>query len=215
MKQRFWTSSEFTPIFVRSFPPLRRGGGGVVPAEPMAWYAGPELLGLAELPDWPSMFVMPCPPALTPPSQGGGKGSLALSFDRAHQKHAPSKPSREHVQPCRFITPPGGGPLPVHSPTEIDEDFMRRTGRQRRTWAAVVRGVVGLLTLLPAHAEARPRPRHHPRTARSRPFRLVRGRRRARGPTRTCRAACPRYRPTRRTRTRRWRSRRRPLCHTA
>ena len=31
---------------------------------------------------------------------------------------------------------------------------MRRTGRQRRTWAAVVRGVVGLLTLLPAHAEA-------------------------------------------------------------
>ena len=37
----------------------------------MAWYAGPELLGLAELPAWPSMFVMPCPPPLTPPSQGG------------------------------------------------------------------------------------------------------------------------------------------------
>ncbi len=43
----------------------------MVPAEAMAWYAGPELLGLAELPAWPSMFVMPCPPPLTPPSQGG------------------------------------------------------------------------------------------------------------------------------------------------
>ncbi len=31
----------------------------------MAWYAGPELLGLAELPAWPSMFVMPCSPTLT------------------------------------------------------------------------------------------------------------------------------------------------------
>ena len=37
----------------------------------MAWYAVPELLGLAELPAWPSMFVMPCSPPLTPPSQRG------------------------------------------------------------------------------------------------------------------------------------------------
>ena len=37
----------------------------------MAWYAGTELLGRAELPAWPSVFVMPCPPPLTHPSQGG------------------------------------------------------------------------------------------------------------------------------------------------
>ncbi len=43
----------------------------------MAGYAGPDLLGLAELSAWPNMLVMPCPPPLTPPSQGGGKGSLA------------------------------------------------------------------------------------------------------------------------------------------
>jgi hypothetical protein len=31
----------------------------------MAWFAGPELLGPAELPAWQSVFVMPCPPPLT------------------------------------------------------------------------------------------------------------------------------------------------------
>jgi hypothetical protein len=50
----------------------------------MAWYAGPELLGLAELPAWPSMFVMPCPPPLTPPSQGGERArSHCHSITRA------------------------------------------------------------------------------------------------------------------------------------
>ena len=43
----------------------------MVPAEPMAWYAGPELLGLAGLSACPCMFFMPCPPPLTPPSRGG------------------------------------------------------------------------------------------------------------------------------------------------
>jgi hypothetical protein len=72
MKRRFWTSSEFIPISVRSFsPPCEEGIRGGGPGGTMAWYAGPELLGLAELPAWPSMFVMPCPPPLTPPSQGG------------------------------------------------------------------------------------------------------------------------------------------------
>ena len=54
----------------------------------MACDAVPEPLGLAELPSLGrSMFVMPCPPPLTPPSQGGEKArSGALSFDFAHEK---------------------------------------------------------------------------------------------------------------------------------
>ncbi len=53
----------------------------------MAWYAGPEPLGLAELPAWPSTFAMPCPPPLTPPSQGGERNrSLAPAFNRTQQK---------------------------------------------------------------------------------------------------------------------------------
>ncbi len=65
MKRRFWTGSEFTPISVRLFPPCEGGvrGGGL--GGTMAWYAGPELLVLAELPAWPSISVMPCPPPLT------------------------------------------------------------------------------------------------------------------------------------------------------
>ncbi len=71
MKRRFWAISEFIPISARFFSPLAKGGLGGGPGGTMAWYAGPELLGLAELPAWPSMLVMPCPPPLTPPSQGG------------------------------------------------------------------------------------------------------------------------------------------------
>ena len=67
MKRRLWTSSEFIPISVRSFsPPCEGGVRGGGPGGTMAWYAGPEPLGLAELPAWPSTFAMPCPPPLTP-----------------------------------------------------------------------------------------------------------------------------------------------------
>ena len=111
VKRRFWTNSEFIPISAHSFPPLAKGGlGGVVPAERMAWYAGPELLGLAEVPAWPSMFVMPCPPPLTPPSQGGERARCARFVIRSRPpKTRVSKPSREHIQPRGFINPDRGG----------------------------------------------------------------------------------------------------------
>ena len=71
----------------------------------MASYAGPELVGLAELPAWPSVFVMHCPPPLTPPSQGGERArSLALSFDRAPKTRI-SKPSPQYGQQELFISP--------------------------------------------------------------------------------------------------------------
>jgi hypothetical protein len=75
MKRRFWTSFEFTAISVRSIsPPCEGGVRGGGPGGAMARYAGSEPLGLAELPAWPSMFVMPCPPPLERFSDESGAG---------------------------------------------------------------------------------------------------------------------------------------------
>ncbi len=63
----------------------------------MAWYAGPEPLVLAELPTWPSFSVMPCPPPLTPPSEGGEKSAQKIGVNS------------EPVQNRRFNTPGSGG----------------------------------------------------------------------------------------------------------
>ena len=82
-------------------PPCEGGVRGGGPGGIVALYAGPELLGLAELPAWPSMFVMPCPPPLTPPSQVGERArQLALSFHRA-----PKTPPRGGRTVSSFSSP--------------------------------------------------------------------------------------------------------------
>jgi hypothetical protein len=102
------------------FPALRMGEQGGGAGGTVAWYAVPELLGLAELPAWPSVFVMPYPPLRK------GKKGLARIFIRSRApKTRLSKPCREHVQPCRFIThadhPPERG--------EMDAQFLPRVRR--------------------------------------------------------------------------------------
>ena len=69
-------------------PPLRRGaaffsppceggvrGGG--PGGMLAWYAVAGRPDPGETPPRPKVLVMPCPPPLTPPSQGGEKDGPA------------------------------------------------------------------------------------------------------------------------------------------
>jgi hypothetical protein len=116
MKRPFWTSFEFTPISVRSIsPPCEGGVRGGGPGETMAWYAGPELLDRAELPAWPSMFVMPCPPPLAPPSQGG-KGlarSHCHSIARTKSTRLETVPRARPTVSFRHPRFPDGNGYPV------------------------------------------------------------------------------------------------------
>ena len=66
MKRQLWTSSEFIPISLRVFPPLRRGGqGGWSRRNQCGLVRGFGSAGPAELRRWPRLLVMPCSPPLT------------------------------------------------------------------------------------------------------------------------------------------------------
>ncbi len=97
MKRRFCTSSEFTPISVRSFPPLAKGGlGGVVPAEPWPGTRVPSCWALRNCRLGRACSLCPVHPP-EPPLRKGGKGLARIVIRSRAPKTRVSKPSREHV----------------------------------------------------------------------------------------------------------------------